>query len=131
MADQTAIRELLIQSCHSSDDADAQLRSQLDDTDFIACLVLIALDRDDFGGDAPMQAAYYLAKSSPSLLMPHANTLVETLPIADDRGYAGHLSIAIAKTNADSARSFIEQAANDSERFNAWLFREALSHFNP
>jgi hypothetical protein len=131
MADHTAIRELLIQSCHSSNAADVQLTSQIGDAAFIADLANIARDRDDFGGDAPMQAAYYLSQASPELLLPHATKLLETVPVADDCGYLGHLSIAIAKTNATTAKSFIESAASNPNRSDAWLFREAMTHFKP
>ncbi|MEM8734967.1 MAG: hypothetical protein AAGG44_12125 [Planctomycetota bacterium] len=131
MAGHTAIRELLIQSCHSSDVADEKLTSQLGDAAFIADLVEIARDRDGFGGDAPMQAAYYLSQAAPELLVPHAKTLLEAVTVADDGGYMGHLSIAIAKTNATSAKSFIESAASDPSRIDAWLFREAMTHFKP
>ena len=111
MADETLIRKLLIDSCHSSADAESQLESRLDDSQLTACLVRIARDADDYGGDAPMQAAYYLSKTSADLLAPHESALIDTIPVADDAGYTGHIAIALAKTNTVSVKPLIERAA--------------------
>ncbi len=54
------IRETLIEACHSSDEADRFFRLHLDKPELLAILVRIAKDDDDYGGDAPMTAAYYV-----------------------------------------------------------------------
>jgi hypothetical protein len=124
MLDDARIRGLLIDSCHSSADAVAYFRANLSNAELLALLVKIARDADDHGGDAPMQAAYWVSQYPSSLLIPHEAALFEMLPIVD--GYAGHVALALAKTGSQRGRLAIVQELGDGTRFDAWLFREAL-----
>jgi hypothetical protein len=82
MKNETEIREALIDSCHSSKEAQSAIEECLSDTDFISLLVKIALDEEDYGGDAPMQAAFYLSKASPALTRQYEEVLIPLLTAA-------------------------------------------------
>ena len=124
MVDEAAIRQLLIDSCHSSSSADEFFRCHVDDAGLLALLVRIARDADDYQGDAPMQAAYWMSQYSADLLMPHEPALLEMLPIVD--GYGGHVALALGKTRSPRGRAAIAKELGNGERFDAALFRDAL-----
>jgi hypothetical protein len=125
MYDETAIREYLIDSCHSSEAAEKFFRARLLDADLLSLLVHIARDADDHGGDAPMQAAYWASQFPPELLICHESALLERLPVVD--GYAGHVALALGKTGSHRGRAAIVEQLADGKRFDAWLFRDALA----
>jgi hypothetical protein len=124
MLDEARIRDMLIDSCHSSADADAYFRAHLGDADLLALFVKIARDEDGHLGDAPMQAAYWVSKFPPVLLLPHEPALVEMLSIVD--GYGGHVALALGKTGSERGRNAIIEELGDGTRFDAWLFRKGL-----
>ena len=120
-------RQRLVDSCHSSREADQELRASLGSAEFIALLVEIAVDRDDHQGDAPMRAAYYLSQASPDLVRPFEGQLLELLRRAE--GYGGHVALALGRMRSARARPFIESELRDGTRFDAWLFEEALKEY--
>jgi hypothetical protein len=124
MIDEAVIRQLLIDSCHSSAAAEKFFRCHLDDVELLALLVRIARDPDDYAGDAPMQAAYWMSQYPANHLIPHEAALLEMLPIVD--GYGGHVALALGKTRSPRGREAILQELGNGERFDAWLFREAI-----
>jgi hypothetical protein len=124
MIDEAAIRQLLIDSCHSSAAAEKFFRCHLDDVELLALLVRIARDAEDYEGDAPMQAAYWMSQYPANLLMPHEAALLEMLPMVD--GYGGHVALALGKTRSPRGREAIVQELGNGERVDAWLFRKAI-----
>ena len=124
MIDESAIRELLIDSCHSSAAADNFFRCHLDDTELLALLVQIVRDADDYQGDAPMQAAYWMSQFRGDLLMLHEASLLEMLPIVD--GYGGHVALALGKTRSPRGRQAIVRELGNGERFDAWLYQQGI-----
>lgn len=125
MINEVTIRQLLIDSCHSSDAADGFFRSRFNDEELLSLLVKIAREADDCQGDAPMQAAYWKSQYSANLLMSYEPALMEMLPMVD--GYEGHVALALGKTRSPRGRALIAQELEKGERFDAWLFREALA----
>ncbi|HZK79929.1 MAG TPA: hypothetical protein VFC46_02655 [Humisphaera sp.] len=125
MVDEKEIRELLIASCHSSAAAIRFFRDHLEDQNLLRLLVHIAQDADDYEGDAPMQAAYWLSESSGAVLISHEPMLFEMLPLVD--GYGGSVALALGKTGSPRGRKLIQKELGDGKRFDAWLFRRALA----
>lgn len=118
------IRELLIDSCHASHAAEDYFRSRFDDIELLQLLVTIAADTEDYGGDAPMQAAYWTSQYPAELLVPHEPALLEMLPIVN--GYGGHIAFALGKTGTVRGREAILRELGDGRRFDAWLFHKGL-----
>lgn len=127
MKDEVAIRSLLIDSCHASKEATRFFDSQLSDPDLLALLIRIAEDEDDHQGDAPLQAAYYVSQFPSSLLVQHEVALIRILPQAN--GYGGHIAAALGKIQSTQAKALLEQELGDGTRFDAWLFKQALSNY--
>jgi len=124
MMAEAVVRELLIRSCHSSSEAVRELLSELSSPAFIDLLVRIAVDADDHGGDAPMQAAYFLSRASPAHIRIHEKQLVALLNTAD--GYSGHVALALGRIQSPEAKPIIA-----NRLIEGWwpehLYREALS----
>ncbi len=127
MHDEAAIRDLLIESCHSSKEAVSFFVEQMSDPEFLSLLMCIALDEYGYLGDAPMQAAYFVSQFPGELLAPHEAALFELLPQAD--GYGGHVALALAKTKSERGKQAILTELGDGSRFDAWLFKEALAEY--
>lgn len=125
MKTEQEIRDLLIDSCHSVAEAEQYFLDRLDDTDLLNCLVTIAKDEDGYLGDAPMQAAYFVSQHGPEMLTPYESDLIAMLPEVD--GYAGHIALALGKTQSVPGKQLITQELGDGQRFDAWLFEEALA----
>ena len=89
MYDEADIRDKLIDSCHSSKEAEQFFMTRLGDKELLALLMKIAEDSDDYGGDAPMQAAHFAAQYSGTLLAPYEPTLFRLLTTVN--GYGGHI----------------------------------------
>jgi hypothetical protein len=125
MYDEASVRELLIQSCHSSEEAHQFFALHRADAALLSVLIEIAVDAGDHGGDGPMQAAYFASQFSAELLAPYAAVLLRLLPRAD--GYGGHVAVALAKCRSPEGRAAIIAELGDGSRFDAWLFMQALS----
>lgn len=120
-------RLLLIDSCYSSKEADEELLKNLSSPEFVSLLVKIALDEDDYEGDAPMQAAYYLSKAPVDLTKPFEKQLFRLLPVAS--GYGGHVALTLGRMKSAEAKAIIQAELGDGARFEAWLFIEALKQY--
>ena len=107
MLPETELRQLLIDSCHSVPMAESRILAELGSVDFIAQLVFIAIDVLDYQGDAPMQAAYFLSITNPSLVIPHEAALLSLLETAD--GYSGSIAVALGRMRSTLAKSLIEK----------------------
>jgi hypothetical protein len=127
MHSEAHIRDLLIKSCHASKDAQAFFESRRNDEELLALLIRIAKDAEDYEGDAPMQAAYYASQFPGSLLLPYEAELRAMLPIVN--GYGGHIALALGKTKSIAGKQVILNELGDGTRFDARLFREALSQY--
>ena len=100
-------RQLLIESCHSSLAAEQRILAELSTPAFVELLVQIAVDADDFQGDAPMTAAYYLSRAEPSLTKPYEPDLLALLTTAD--GYSGSIALTLGRMQSLLAKPTIEQ----------------------
>ncbi len=109
MIAETETRQLLIDSCHSSVEAEQRILEELTSPEFISLLVSIAVDADDYQGDAPMTAAYYLSKTSPHLTKPHEAVLLSLLTTAD--GYAGSVALVLGGMKSHEAQPHIARMA--------------------
>lgn len=56
------VRDLLIETMHSSAAAEQQILAELSKPEFVDLLLTIAIDAADYGGDAPTAAGFYLTK---------------------------------------------------------------------
>ncbi len=92
-------------------------------------LVRIALDEEDCGGDAPMQAAYYLSKAPSENVRPFEPLLLALLNTAN--GYGGHIALTLGRMRSATARAVIHSELGDGEFPSAWLYREALKQYEP
>jgi hypothetical protein len=120
-------RQLLIDSCHSLPEAGADLQSKTASAEFVSLLVRIALDEEDYGGDAPMQAAYYLSQAPSENVRPFEPQLLALLTTAN--GYGGHVALALGRMRSSQAQPVILSELDDGEFPSAWLYREALEHY--
>ena len=118
------LRKVLIESCHSSEEADKYMMSILNSEDIVEQLVNIALDKNEIGGDAPMQAAYYLSQSAPMSLFSYEKILIELLQ--DSKPYNGHIALALGRMGSTKAKKLIEKELGDGEFVGSWLYEEAL-----
>jgi hypothetical protein len=120
-------RQLLIDSCHSSNMADSRILAELESPEFVSLLVRIAVDADDYGGDAPMQAAYYLSRVRSALLQPDEASLIDLLGTAD--GYAGFVALALGHMRSQKAKPIITRMMAEG----CWpreTYQEALSGYD-
>jgi hypothetical protein len=106
IAEQTT-RQLLIDSCHSSEAAERRILAELSSPAFVDLLVQIAVDADDYQGDAPMTAAYYRSLVSPALTKPHEPALLALLTAAD--GYSGSIALTLGRMQSLPAKPVIAQ----------------------
>ncbi|MFZ6749054.1 hypothetical protein ACO0K8_08765 [Undibacterium sp. Ren11W] len=124
MLSESETRQLLIDSYHSSPEADRRISEALASQEFVALLLHIAVDADDYQGDAPMTAAYFLSQASVVLLQPHEEKLLALLETAD--GYAGSVALALGRIQSPSAKATIEQRLAEGW-WSEHLYKEALS----
>jgi hypothetical protein len=103
MVPESAVRALLIESCHFSSAAVHRLTAELSSPEFVEQLVKIAVDADDRQGDAPMQAAYFLLQASPAHTRSHEKPLLALLSTAD--GYGGHVARALGRMKSREAKA--------------------------
>jgi hypothetical protein len=124
MIPEAETRQLLIDSCHSSTEAEERILRELQSREFVSLLVDIAVDAADYQGDAPMQAAYFLSKAPPSLVQPHETALLALLESAD--GYAGSVALMLGRMKSQQAKAVIEQRLAEGW-WPEHLYKEAMS----
>jgi hypothetical protein len=124
MISEQLTRRLLIEACHSSEEAAQRILAELPSSEFVALLVQIAVDAGDYQGDAPMRAAYYLSLASPALMKPHESELLDLLSTAD--GYAGSVALALGRMRSVAAKPVIAQMLAQGY-WPADAYRKALS----
>jgi hypothetical protein len=105
MMEESLARQLLIDSCYSSSEAEQRIRVELLLPEFVETLVRIAVDEDDYEGDAPMQAAYFLSEAPLFLIRPHESELLRLLTTAD--GYKCWVAIALGRIKSPEAKPVI------------------------
>lgn len=127
MTTELEARQLLIDSCHSSIEADAALKRRLVSPEFVSLLAHIAIDEEDNGGDAPMQAAYYLSQAPSENVRPFEPQLLALLTTAN--GYGGHIALALGRMRSSLAKAVIQSELGDGKFPSAWLYEEALRHY--
>ena len=120
-------RELLIDSCHSSVEAKRRIIAELGSQDFIRLLVRIAVDADDYEGDAPMQAAYFLSRASPALTKPYEAELLALLTTAE--GYSGSVALTLGRMKSQEAKPIISRMLAEGF-WPAHAYEEALAQYN-
>jgi hypothetical protein len=127
MISEAKVRKGLIDSCHSSAEAETELMTLLSSPDHIALLVKIEMDDDDYQGDAPMQAAYFLSQASPSLTRPFEHQLFALLPTAN--GYGGHIALTLGRMKSALAKDVIRSELSAGQFPSAWLYEKALQEY--
>lgn len=127
MYEESAIRQTLISSCHSSKEATQFFSERIGDPALLDLLVLIAVDDAGYEGDAPMQAAYFASQFPGEQLDRHEPALLALLGTAN--GYGGHVAVALGKTRSQRGRAAIIAERGDGSRFDAWLFKKALAEY--
>ncbi len=121
------IRELLIETMHSNDSADSYFHQKLVDREMLKILVRIALDDEDFGGDAPMAAGDYIHQYPAEWLKEHEASFLDILKREYSDARPEDIALALAKFKSLSAKSFIEKEIRElewgprCERFEAAL----------
>jgi hypothetical protein len=120
------LRHLLIETCHSSDQARAYFEARLADEGMLRTLVRIAVDAEGYLGDAPMQAAFWISRYPAALIAPHERAILDAIPTAEEGGYAGHFALTLGKIRSKSAKQWLIDGLGDGSRFDAWLFRQSL-----
>ena len=128
MISETTLRQLLIDSCYSSIEADKQILEHLESPEFISLLVKITVDAEDYEGDAPMQATYYLSMASPELTHNHETELLALLPIAP--GYSSGVALTLGRMKSELAKPIITEMVAKG----CWpieTFQKALSCYEP
>ena len=124
MITESETRKLLIEACHSSSAAEQHILGELQSPEFIGLLVCIAVDADDHQGDAPMTAAFYLSKASPTLTKQHEAALVSLLATAD--GYTGSVALVLSSMKSLEAKPLIARMAAEGY---GHPFPEALARY--
>lgn len=127
MYEESAIRQALISSCHSSTEASDYLAGRIGDPILLELLVRIAMDDAGYEGDAPMQAAYFASQFPGDQLARHEPDLLVLLSTAN--GYGGHVAVALSKTGSSRGKAAITAELGDGSRFDAWLFQKALAEY--
>ena len=126
MIDETKARELLIDSCYSSAEATHCISQELSSAKFIDVLVHIAVDADDYQGDAPGAAAYFLSQAEPVLVEPYEDRLLVLLESAD--GYAGSVAVILGRMKSARAKAVIEHGVTEGW-WPEHLYKQALSFY--
>lgn len=127
MIPESIVRELLIKSCHSSSEAEHRLMAELSSPAFVSLLVQIAVDADDYQGDAPMQAAYFLSLASTAHTRSHEMKLLALLSAAD--GYSGHVARALGRMKSPAAKPIIARMLVEGWRPEQ-AYRDALAFYD-
>ena len=127
MYDEVDIRAKLVDSCHSSKEARDFFLARLADPQLLALLMKIAEDAEEWGGDAPMQAAHFASQFPGGLLSPYEPKLLNLL--ATVNGYSGHIALALGKTRSPRGKAALLSELGDGSRSDAWLFKKALDEY--
>lgn len=127
MIDETKARQLLIDSCHSSAEAERCIAQELNSADFIDVLVRIAVDADDYQGDAPGATAHFLSQADSVLVKPHEDQLLVLLESAD--GYAGSVALTLGRMKSAGAKTLIEHRTSEGW-WPEHLYKKALSSYD-
>ncbi len=129
---ESEIRNLLIDTCLISrkKNADLKLMEYMKDRSMCELLVKIAKDEDDYQGDAPMQAAYYLRFIDSDLLKKFENELIEMFEYVD--GYQGHIAILLGIIKSRKGLELIknEIPLYTKDGSDPWQLLEAINKFN-
>lgn len=103
MIDETKARQLLIDSCYSSAEAERCISQELNSAEFNDVLARIVVDADDYQGDAAGAAAYFLSQADPVLVKPYEDQLLVLLESAD--GYAGSVGLILGRMKSACAKT--------------------------
>jgi hypothetical protein len=121
------IRQKLIDSAFSSKEAEEFFKARLNDEKLLEVLLKIAEDAEHYGGDAPMQAAYFASQFPGTLLATHEPKLLALLTTVN--GYSGHIALALGKTKSPRGKAVLLSELGDGSRFDAWLFKKGLAEY--
>ncbi|OUS05843.1 hypothetical protein A9Q81_03615 [Gammaproteobacteria bacterium 42_54_T18] len=109
MYDHQEIRELLIDTCHSNDLAVQFFEEKLGDKELLELLVRIAIDEEDYGGDAPMAAGDYIFKYPVEWLEKYEESFVDILKREHSAVRPENIAMALAKIKSPAAKTLIER----------------------
>lgn len=121
------IKKKLIESVHSSKDAQEYFQKKIRENDIntLENLLKIADDFDDFG-DSAGAACYYIKDFSNELLEKYEEVMAEIL-MNDDRWARSFLAIALAKLKSERAKNFIYNI--NKELSDNWIFVKAVEYY--
>lgn len=121
------IRELLIETCYSNEKASKYFESKIDDQNMLQILVSIAVDEDDFGGDAPMAAGSYIPMYPVPMLKEYEKEFLDILVREYSDARPEDIALALAKIQSSAAKPIIEQNIKELEYGpRCEIFEEAL-----
>jgi hypothetical protein len=101
------IRELLIETYYSNDLAVQYFEERLNDKELFKLLVRIAIDDEDYSGDAPMAAGDYLYKFPLEWIREYETDFLKILKREYSDVRSEDIAMALAKIKSVKAKSLI------------------------
>ncbi len=109
MYDIDEVRELLIETCYSNKDAERYFSERLDDRELLELLVQVAVDDEDYGGDAPMAAGEWIYKYKKEWLSDFETVFLDILRREFSVVRTEDIALALAKIDSIQAKLLIEK----------------------
>ncbi|WP_024330164.1 hypothetical protein [Simiduia agarivorans] len=109
MYQESDIRELLIETCYSNEQAATFFEQRLEDEALLAILVTIALDEDDFGGDAPMASGDYIPRYPTECLKNYEPQFLAILESEWASVRHEDIALALAKINSSKGKDLTKK----------------------
>ena len=98
------IRELLIETCYSNEQACAFFEERLEDDALLEILVSIAIDEDDYGGDAPMASGDFIPRYPAESLKKYEQQFLGILESEWASVRHEDIALALAKINSNQGK---------------------------
>ena len=108
MYDFQDIRELLIDTMHSNEDAIQYFVTKLNDKEMLKLLVRIAVDDEGYGGDAPVATGDYIHQYPVEWLVEYEDVFLSILRREYSDVRTEDIAIALAKFGSAKAKPLIE-----------------------
>ncbi|MBU2709430.1 hypothetical protein KCM76_25800 [Zooshikella marina] len=109
MYQESDIRELLIETCYSNEQANAFFEERLEDEALLEILVYIAFDEDDYGGDAPMASGDYIPRFPAESLKQFEPQFLSILETEWASARHEDIALALAKINSIKGKELTEK----------------------
>ena len=125
--DEENLRELLIESCHSNKEAEKEIEKLTSNSEITELLSMISGDED--GGDAPMQASYFLQFLPHDELHKYKAQLIKHLHIKDNPN-ACWVALALSAIHSDEAYLHISEMLAREDFQGDWIYKKALENYD-